>query len=145
MVVPCVLLGTFPLNDRVVDLKGLLVAPWVVAAAVVLGHWELLNTESIKPEVVLGGQSPDEDQEKLPGHALLGEDHLPCWSTARLWCYPSVRKPPVRGGQKPLSSQTAFQVVSTSSLAFLSCCTPGLPEPPGNAIGEQPVLCAGCL
>lgn len=62
-------LGPLPLKDRVPGLKGLLAALWVVAAAVVveLGHRGLLNVESIKCEVVLGGQSPDEDQEKLPG------------------------------------------------------------------------------
>ena len=66
VVIPWVLLApSLPLAG----LKGLLAAPWVVAAAVVveLGHRGLLNVESIKCEVVLGGQSPDEDQEKLPG------------------------------------------------------------------------------
>lgn len=66
MDIPCVLLApSLPLAG----LKGLHAAPWVVAAAVMveLGHCGLLNVESIKHEVVLGGQSPGEDQEKLPG------------------------------------------------------------------------------
>lgn len=62
-------LGPFPLSGRVAGLKGLLAAPWVVAAAVAieLGCCGLLNMESIGCEVVLGGQSPDEDREQLPG------------------------------------------------------------------------------
>lgn len=41
-------------------------APRVVAAAVVveLGHYRLVDVESVKTEVVLGGQSQGEDQEK---------------------------------------------------------------------------------
>lgn len=86
-VIPGVLVGTFPLHDRVVGLKGLLAALRVVAAALVvaLGHCGLLSVEGVEPEVALGGQSPDGDQEKPPGCALLGEDHLSRRSVARLW------------------------------------------------------------
>jgi len=53
----------------VAGLMGQTAAPWVVAAAVVveLGHRGPLNGENVKHEVVLGGQSLDEDPEKVPG------------------------------------------------------------------------------